>query len=97
MTTVIKLNDKARIEWNGDSWQPILFKAGGNLVRNPSTGDMIESKDKWDKHDCYYQSPKSALRYIASQLCLEKSEYNSLKEYVETYESYLREMLKNIP
>lgn len=96
MTTII-LSDKAKLEHNGDSWQPVLFKAGGSLVRNPANGDLITTKDKWDKHDCYFSSPKSALRYIAGQLCLDRAEYTSLKEYVETYEKHLKEMLKNIP
>lgn len=96
MTTII-LNDKAKIEFYQECWQPVLFKAGGATVRNPSNGEMIVTKDKWDKHDVYYQSPQAAIKYIAAQLCLEKEEYVSLREYLATYEAHIKDMLKAVP
>lgn len=91
--TTINLNEKAKIEFDGYSYTPHIFRKGGEEYFDPKTSTRKLTLDKWVDSECYFSSLKEALKYIARQLTLDKVEYASLKEYLDVFESNMKELV----
>jgi hypothetical protein len=85
---VIEVNDVCRIKYDGYSYQPELFDAGGEEVRNPATGEIVLSKPKWKSCQKWYGKISNALYYVAEQTgAAKKQDYVSIKDWAKHFES----------
>ena len=87
MSTKIHINETSYLIRDEHCYQPFFFKKGGELVRNPSTGEMVEAKDKFVHTGTYHTTIESSIKELARNEALSKAEYNSLQEFVEAYEN----------
>ena len=87
MSKEIKVTETVKVNFDGYSYQPVLFKKGGELVRNPSTGDMIETKDKWVSMTKYFPSMAKCLEWVAVNTAVAESD--EIKSYIAEIESIL--------
>lgn len=96
MSTKIIINEKSYLVRDENSFQPFIFKAGGAEVKNPRTGEISISADKFVSTGTYHSTLEGAICELAKQNTLEKEEYKSLLEYVNEYKSaysFLKECL----
>lgn len=91
MNTTIVVTENIKLEFTkgtGSSvgtYSPLVFRKGGELVRNPSTGEMVESKDKWQSVPLYFSNLAHALRWCAQE-ATDNGEEVSLQEYIKACE-----------
>lgn len=85
---VIEVNNTFRIHYDGYSYQPEIFDAGGNEVRNPGTGKVVISKPKWVSCKKWFGKVSSALYYVAEQIgAAKEQEYISVKDWAEHFKT----------
>lgn len=94
----IQINNESYLEYDGYQYMPYYFqKATGELVRNPKTGEMVPTVDKWVHTGTFHGSIEHAIRKLAEVKVLTKAEYSSLEEYVKEFRdaySFLRDSLE---
>lgn len=96
MSTKIIINENAYLVRDENNFQPFIFKAGGVEVKNPRTGEISISADKFVSTGTYHSTLEGAICELAKHKTLEKEEYQSLFEYVNEYKSaysFLKECL----
>lgn len=95
--TKININKESYILYDGHQFQCYVWREGGELVRNPANGEMIESKGKWVHTGTYLTNLESAVQELAKYKAIQQDEYTSLGEFVSEYKaaySFLRKALE---
>lgn len=77
---MIQINDEWRANWDGNQFTLERYRPGGEMVRNPATGEMQESKPQWMDQKRYFTSMEGVLTYIAKQVAGEQAQ--DLNQYV---------------
>lgn len=81
----IVINNESYLLQDDDQYMPYYFKKGGDMVRNPKTGETKPSEDKWIHTGTYHTSLQGAIKELAKVKVLSKEEYAFLQEYVTEY------------
>jgi hypothetical protein len=95
MNTTINVTENIKLEFTkgtGSSvgtYSPLVFRKGGEVVRNPGTGEMVESKDKWQSVPLYFSNLAHALRW-AAQEAADNGQEVDLEDYIKVCERVWR-------
>lgn len=81
--TIIDVDSFCRVVYDGYSYQPILFDAGGQDVRDPRTGEMVVSKPKWVVQQKWFSTLSSCLFWMAQQLVARQQDVFDIKTYIQ--------------
>ena len=74
MNTTIVVTENIKLEYsknhgcNSGTYSPVVFRKGGEMVRNPANGQLVESKDKWTTIPLYFTNLAHALRWCAQEI-----------------------------
>jgi hypothetical protein len=91
MNTTIVVTENIKLEYskgqasNVGTYSPLVFRKGGDMVRNPGTGEMVESKDKWQSVPLYFTNLTHALRWCAQEAADNGQEID-LEDYIKACE-----------
>lgn len=94
--SIINLTETTRINVDQRQYVPEYFDKGGELVRNPSTGEMVEKQSKWVSSNTFHSTLESAIKYLARVQLLKQDEYSSLKEYLDKVLETEKELMSSL-
>lgn len=94
--SIININEQTKVHYDGYQYQIEYFKAGGEEVYNPATGDKTISKDKWVKDQTYHATLTSVVKRLAKLDLLGVEEFASMKDYVDAMKEVTEYMCKQL-
>ena len=81
---IIDVTPSLRVIKDEYSFQPEIFILGGKEVRNPKTGEVTLSKDRWETQHKWFGSLANCLWWAAQQEMLNNTHAVTISGYVDT-------------